>query len=76
MKELCKKVAEPCSKLKAVVASSQDFDQSIYQTLKPDLATFWSSSGSLTKDATEFLVYEMPQRMLVNSVLVRSFNPS
>ena len=51
----------PHLKIKAVHASSQDYNQSIYCTLNRFGATdnFWSSSGSETQDASEHLTYQI-----------------
>ena len=47
-------------KAKAFAASSHEFDQSIFCTLSDNQQTFWSSAGSPSQDANEFLVYELP----------------
>jgi len=58
------------------VASSHEYDQSIYCTLRNDKNTFWSSGPSASSDANEFLIYELPSRQRVVSVLISSYNAS
>lgn len=52
-------VKRPHLKIKALEASSQDYNQSIFCTLNRFGATdnFWSSTGSETPDASEYLTY-------------------
>ena len=66
---------KPC-RLKGIGQSSHDFNQSVYMTLENSQSEFWSSTGSETQDANEFLVYELPHKMRVNGVHVRSFDAS
>ena len=51
----------PHLKLKAVQASSQDYNQSIFCTLNRfgAMHNFWSSQGSLSPDTNEYLTYQI-----------------
>ena len=56
--------------IRAVKASSQDNDQSIFRTLVRNDNYFWSSTESLTPDANEYLIYSLPGRTMVYSVVI------
>ena len=62
--------------LKAVQASSQDFNQSIYATLLRKQSSFWSSGPSESPDASEFLLYSLPGVKVINSVIIQTYNAS
>ena len=70
------KLVKPIQGVKAIQASSQDYNQSIYMTLKDDGTTFWSSGPSETPDASEFLVYELPKQQRVTQILIKTYDPS
>ncbi|TNV80659.1 hypothetical protein FGO68_gene3198 [Halteria grandinella] len=65
--------------IEGVKASSQDFNQSIYRTLdRNSLDFFWSSTGSVTTEHTESLVYKISQlrgesKALIRSVIIAAF---
>ena len=70
--------------IEGVRASSQDFNQSIYRTLdRRSLDFFWSSTGSETPEAEEYLIYkvapksmsELNPRAFINSVVIGVFKP-
>ena len=56
--------------IRAVKASSQDNDQSIFRTLVRNDNYFWSSTESLTPDTNEYLIYSLPGRTMVYSVVI------
>jgi len=68
--------------IEGVRASSQDFNQSIYRTLdRRSLDYFWSSNGSETPEAEEYLIFkvapksmsELNPRALITSVVIGVF---
>ena len=64
------------TQVKAHSASSQDYNQSIYMTLKDDGQTFWSSGGSPTPEASEWLLYELPKPERICDVHIRTYDHS
>jgi hypothetical protein len=56
-------------------SSSQDFNQSIHRTLDlENLNTFWSSTGSSTKNECEWLLYQIKESpCLISSVMITVF---
>ena len=70
--------------IEGVRASSQDYNQSIYRTLdRRSLDFFWSSTGSETPEAEEYLIYkvapksmsELNPKALITSVVIGVFKP-
>lgn len=68
--------------IEGVRASSQDFNQSIYRTLdRRSLDYFWSSNGSETPEAEEYLIFkvapksmsDLNPRALITSVVIGVF---
>ncbi|CAG9332824.1 unnamed protein product [Blepharisma stoltei] len=56
---------------KGIRSSSQDYDQGIENTLKYEdslYGHYWSSTGSVTTDANEYLIYELIDTSIVASV--------
>lgn len=61
--------------LKGLESSSHDYNQTIHLTLNTtNLNTFWSSTGSDTKDSTEWLLYQIKESpCIISSVMVTAF---
>lgn len=67
-------VSSPYLPLQGVTESSKDYNQSIHRTLDiNDEHGFWSSTGSKTQDASEFLLYKLPEPTLIKEVFWRIF---
>ncbi|KRX05861.1 hypothetical protein PPERSA_03798 [Pseudocohnilembus persalinus] len=61
--------------LQGIKASTQDFNQSIDQTLNKDEHTFWSSLGTVnSNDRDEYLIYQFQDAFcFVNEVTIKFF---
>lgn len=46
---------------------------SIYHTLSADLEYCWSSKPSKFSDTNEYLIYKLPSRQRVNSVIITAY---
>eukprot|EP00347_Sterkiella_histriomuscorum_P017753 403348128 len=68
--------------IEGVQASSQDYNQSIFRTLdRRSYDYFWSSSGSLNPNDSEWLIYKVAnlgqnqEKALIHSVIISAFLP-
>lgn len=72
-KRFYKDIKHATHHLKSVVksgieASSHDYDQDIQKTLVYDDGLYWSSKGSDSADANEYLIYDLVDTSVVSSV--------
>lgn len=65
---------ETCEiQLKGIEASSTDYDQSIHRVLNDSTWYFWSSTGSLTIDNNEYLIFEVCEPTFIRSLELKFY---